>query len=64
MSDQELNNRENEPKQGELILYQTEDGQNKINVTLLDETVWLTQGQMGELFQTTKQNISLHININ
>ena len=62
MSDQELNNRESEPKQGELILYQTEDGQNKINVTLLDETVWLTQGQMGELFQTTKQNISLHIN--
>ena len=62
MSDQELNNTENEPKQGELILYQTEDGQNKINVTLLDETVWLTQGQMGDLFQTTKQNISLHIN--
>ncbi len=62
MSDQELNNNtESEPKQGELILYQTEDGQNKINVTLLDETVWLTQGQMGDLFQTTSQNITMHI---
>ena len=62
MSDQELNNTENEPKQGELILYQTEDGQNKINVTLLDETVWLTQNQMIELFQTSRQNIDHHIN--
>ncbi|MGL4367546.1 MAG: virulence RhuM family protein [Brevinemataceae bacterium] len=55
----ELNN--NEPKHGEIILYQTEDGKNKIDVTVLDETVWLTQNQMAELFQTSKQNISLHI---
>ena len=45
----------------ELILYQTEDGKTKIEVRLQDETVWLTQKLMAELFQTTKQNISLHI---
>lgn len=45
----------------ELLLYQTEDGQTKIDVRLEEETVWLSQAQMVELFQTTKQNISLHI---
>ena len=45
----------------EILLYQTEDGQTKIDVRLEDETVWLSQVQMAELFQTTKQNISLHI---
>lgn len=45
----------------EILLYQTEDGQTKIDVRLEDETVWLSQAQMVELFQTTKQNISLHI---
>lgn len=45
----------------EILLYQTEDGQTKIDVRLEDETVWLNQKQMVELFQTTKQNISLHI---
>lgn len=44
-----------------LLFYQTEDGQTKIDVRLEDETVWLSQVQMAELFQTTKQNISLHI---
>lgn len=46
----------------EIIIYQTEDGRTKIDVRMEDETVWLTQVQMAELFQTTKQNISLHIN--
>jgi hypothetical protein len=46
----------------EIILYQTEEGQTKINVVLDNETVWLSQKQMAVLFQTTKQNISLHIN--
>ena len=46
---------------GELILYQTEDGQTKIEVRLEDETVWLSQQLMTDLFQTTKQNISLHL---
>nr|WP_287413375.1 virulence RhuM family protein [Pseudodesulfovibrio sp.] len=45
----------------ELLLYQTEDGQTRIDVRLEEETVWLSQAQMVELFQTTKQNISLHI---
>lgn len=45
----------------EILLYQTEDGQTKIDVRLEGETVWLNQKQMVELFQTTKQNVSLHI---
>lgn len=46
----------------ELILYRSEDGTIKIDTRMEDETVWLSQAQMVELFQTTKQNISLHIN--
>ena len=46
----------------EIIIYQTEDGRTKIQVRMENETVWLTQAQMAELFQTTKQNVSLHIN--
>jgi hypothetical protein len=45
----------------EILLYQTEGGQTKIDVRLEEETVWLSQVQTAELFQTTKQNISLHI---
>jgi len=45
----------------ELLLYQTEDGGTRIDVRLQEGTVWLTQVQMAELFQTTKQNISLHV---
>ncbi len=45
----------------DIILYTTDDGKNRIEVRLDGETVWLTQMQMAELFQTTKQNISLHI---
>jgi hypothetical protein len=45
----------------EFLLYQTSDGVTRIAVRLEDETVWLSQAQMAELFQTTKQNISLHI---
>ncbi|MCX8129699.1 MAG: virulence RhuM family protein [Clostridia bacterium] len=46
----------------EFLIYQTDDGQTKIDVRIENETVWLTQMQMTALFQTTKQNISLHIN--
>ena len=46
---------------GEFLLYQTEDGQVRLDVHLQDETVWLTQLLMAELFQTTQQNISQHI---
>jgi hypothetical protein len=46
---------------GEIIIYQTEDGLTKIDVTMQDETVWLTQEQMAELFQRDKSTISRHI---
>lgn len=45
----------------DILLYQTEDGITHLDVRLQNETVWLTQMQMAELFQTTKQNISLHV---
>lgn len=45
----------------EVLLYQTDDGKTRIDVHLQGETVWLTQAQMTELFQTTKQNVSLHL---
>ena len=45
----------------EIILYTTEDGQTKIDLKLEDGTVWLSQLQIAELFNATKQNISLHL---
>ena len=53
--DNKLNEKNN------FIIYTTEDGQVEIEVRLEDENVWLTQNSMAELFDTTKQNISLHI---
>ena len=46
--------------QGEIVLYQP-DETVRLEVKLEDETVWLTQAQMAELFQTTRNNITLHI---
>ncbi len=46
---------------GELLVYQTDDGQVKLEVRLQDETVWLTQQMMAALFQTTVPNISMHL---
>ena len=46
---------------GEIILYQPDD-EVRLQVRLEEDTVWLTQAQMAELFQTTKQNVSLHTN--
>lgn len=46
----------------EILLYQTEDGQTKIDVRLKDETVWLSQAQIGELFQKERSVITKHIN--
>ena len=46
---------------GEIILYQPDEAV-RLEVRLEDETVWLTQAQMAELFNSTKQNISFHIN--
>ena len=45
----------------EILIYQTEDGRMRIQVRLEDETVWLTQADMAQLFQTTPQNITLHL---
>lgn len=47
--------------QGEIIIYQTNEGNTKIDVRFVDETVWLTQAQLCELYQTSKSNISEHI---
>ncbi len=46
----------------DIVMYQTEDGLTKIEVEFENDTAWLSQSQMAELFQTTKQNISYHIN--
>lgn len=46
---------------GQIIIYNLENGKTKIDVKLEDETVWLSQQQMADLYDTTKQNISLHI---
>ncbi|OGS17353.1 MAG: hydroxyacid dehydrogenase [Elusimicrobia bacterium RIFOXYA2_FULL_50_26] len=51
----------NEPNQSELILYQTEDGKTKLEVRLQDETVWLTQKMMADLFQVAVSTINEHI---
>ena len=45
----------------EIIIYRTPQGNTKIDVRLINETVWLTQQQLADLFQTTKQNISFHL---
>ena len=48
-------------EQNKVIIYAASDGQTKIDVKLEDETLWLTQAQMCELYQTSKSNISEHI---
>lgn len=45
----------------DIIIYTTEDGQVEIEVRLEDENVWLTQSAMAELFDTTRNNITMHI---
>ncbi len=45
----------------EFLIYRTDDGEVKLDVRLEDETIWLTQQMMAELFQTTKQNIGQHL---
>ena len=47
--------------QSSIILYQTEDGRTRIQCRFEDETLWLTQAQIAELFQTTPQNVTLHL---
>ena len=50
-----------EERYGEILIYQTEDGLTNINVKLQDDTVWLTQQQLVELYQSSKSNVSEHI---
>ena len=50
-----------EHNNGEIVIYQSENGVTKINVTFCDETVWLSQQQMAELFQTSRTNVVEHI---
>lgn len=58
-----MENNQNIPieEKGEIVLYQPDDNV-RLEVRLQDDTVWLTQLQMAELFKSTKQNISLHVN--
>ncbi len=48
----------------EIIIYQTEDGRTRIQCRFENETLWLTQAQLAELFQTTPQNVTLHLKAN
>lgn len=59
MSD--LHTNPNDDNQGEIVIYQSENGDTKIDVRFVDETVWLTQQQMAELFQSSRTNIVEHI---
>jgi hypothetical protein len=52
---------QNGSQESQIIIYQTEDGNTKLDVRLDNETVWLTQKMMAELFQTTPQNITIHL---
>ena len=51
----------NSDNQGEIVIYQTDDGLTHLDVKISAETVWLTQQQMVELFQSSKANVSEHI---
>lgn len=54
-------NRLSQTDQGEIIIYESQDGETRIDTRLVDETVWLTQQQMSELFQTSRTNVVEHI---
>lgn len=60
MSD-EANHSEEAMGQGEVVIYQSDDGDTKIDVRFVGDTVWLTQTQLVQLFQTSKANVSEHI---
>jgi len=49
------------PQPGEFLLYETEDGRTRVECRFVDDTLWLPQAGMGDLFQTTPQNITLHL---
>ena len=49
------------PLGGEVLIYRAENGQVKIDIRLVNETLWMTQSDMSELFQCSSDNISLHL---
>jgi hypothetical protein len=49
------------PPVGEIVLYQTDDGRTRVECRFADESLWLSQALMAELFQTSPQNITLHL---
>ena len=61
MSSGNINNLSDDSPRGQLLVYAAEDGRIKIDVRLENETVWLTQRHIAELFQTSKQNIGQHL---
>ena len=62
MDNQVVLSADNQQSEKSVIIYRSEDGSIQLEVQLVDDNVWLTQNQMTILFETTKQNISLHIN--
>ena len=56
-----MNEAASPPPGGQFLVYQTEDGKLRLDVRFEGETVWLTQGQLAELFQTIQQNVGLHL---
>lgn len=48
-------------RQGDIVIYQADDGTTKIDVRFVDDSVWLTQQQLVQLFQTSKANVCEHI---
>jgi len=60
-TDASKSNGRNLPKKSEFLLYRTEDGQTRVEVRMENQTVWLTQAALADLYQTTPQNITLHL---
>lgn len=61
MSEKDILNKELDISKGNIAIYQSEDGEIQINAKIEDESIWLTQQMMVDLFQSSKQNISDHI---
>lgn len=49
------------PDGGEVLIYRTDDGLVKIDIHLVDETLWMTQQMIAQLFQTSVPNVNMHI---
>ncbi len=62
MDNQVILSEDSRQSEKSVIIYRSEDDSIQLEVQLVDDNVWLTQNQMTILFETTKQNISLHIN--